>query len=246
MFTVTAARSTRPVESGSASAPPLAAPSRYRHGARRRHLGAEAAPTAVVTFPIHGSRPGPSRYRRGAGQRYPLPSAPAVPEAAGSPGRVHPPGRRRRMRWRARPRRPGCIVARRTSYRSDCAVQDNACGRRKRSIQRERFVRQRSGSTWIHLAGRRAPSNESSIGYCLPQANSAFAFCQFVLPGTFSVSVTVEDENGLDDTATAPVTVNLPNGYIGVVLFSGRPHAEAAEAYRVVLRIIDWQKVRGL
>ncbi|MDE0033935.1 MAG: PKD domain-containing protein [Deltaproteobacteria bacterium] len=88
------------------------------------------------------------------------------------------------------------------------------------------------------------PANESSVGYCLPQSNPALASCQFVLPGTFSVSVTVEDGNGLSATATAPVTVSLPNGYVGVVLFSSRPPAEAAEAYRIVLRVIDWRRVQ--
>lgn len=85
---------------------------------------------------------------------------------------------------------------------------------------------------------------ENPVGVCHPQPNPALAFCQFTLPGTVSVSLTVADDNGLRDTATATVTVSHPNGYFGLVLFSNRPHDETADAYRLVLQIIDWQRVQ--
>ena len=87
-----------------------AAPSRYRYRARRRRPGAAAALCAAVTSPRHGSRPGPSRYRRGAGQQYPQAADRPVAHAqgiiaAGRDGALHIVGQD--VAWQCRQPPPG-------------------------------------------------------------------------------------------------------------------------------------------
>lgn len=67
--------------------------------------------------------------------------------------------------------------------------------------------------------------------------------CRFLVPGTYSVSATVTAANGLQATMHSPVTVVFPDRYYTVFLQSPDPDLRA-EAYRTLLRRVDWVAVQ--
>ncbi len=88
------------------------------------------------------------------------------------------------------------------------------------------------------------PADQSSVGLCQTGTNTAIATCRFQLPGTFSVSVDIQDATGQTSTAVSPVTVSLKDGYIGVVLLSGQNRLITDQAYRVILAAVNWQDIQ--
>ena len=88
------------------------------------------------------------------------------------------------------------------------------------------------------------PAAESSVGFCQTKAQDNIAICQFVLPGTFSVSVDVLDGTGITSTAVSPITVSLPNGYVGLILFVDADKEVSDQIYRLFLAAFDWQRIQ--
>lgn len=75
--------------------------------------------------------------------------------------------------------------------------------------------------------------DETAVAACTTIRN-AFQ-CRFFLPGTFAVGAVVTSETGLSNQATASVTVDVPGGYLGVVVVDPNE-----DALRALLYDVDW------
>ena len=96
--------------------------------------------------------------------------------------------------------------------------------------------------SWL-VAG--LPFSNSSVARCEELPNRRFANCRFVLPGTFSVSVSVTDSVNSAVFSSAVVDVKISGGYITITL-PGVPANSARDAYRELLHGIDWAHLQPL
>lgn len=70
---------------------------------------------------------------------------------------------------------------------------------------------------------------------------TAILRCRFLMPGTFAVSVEVEDQNGQIGRAVATVTVSIKDGYLGIIQIESDSKVQAALLYD-----IDWTYLQTL
>ncbi|MBL6429841.1 MAG: hypothetical protein HOY44_20140 [Maritimibacter sp.] len=92
--------------------------------------------------------------------------------------------------------------------------------------------------TW-RVAGQ--PVGRSHVAQC--DAVAAQLMCRFLVPGTYSVSATATAANDLEVTRHSSVSVVFPDRYYTV--FIQNPDRQVrSDAYRVLLRRIDWARVQ--
>jgi len=87
---------------------------------------------------------------------------------------------------------------------------------------------------------------ESYIANCDPYLDDQSLFnCRFLVPGTHNVSITVTDSDGAESTASASVTVEMENGYIGLALHFGQQDKDP-NAIKAIMYAVDWPSVQAL
>lgn len=86
----------------------------------------------------------------------------------------------------------------------------------------------------------------SPVAYCEQKLDPTLAVCRFVMPGTYAVSVEVTDAHGLSSTVSAPITVELSGGYIGIAPFYRKAEADRDAIANALLFAVDWAGVQAL
>ena len=87
---------------------------------------------------------------------------------------------------------------------------------------------------------------ESYFANCDPNRDDQSLFnCRFLLPGTHNVSITVTDSDGAKSTASASVTVEMENGYLGLALQFGQQEKDL-NAIKAIMYAVDWPSVQAL
>ncbi|MBB3231312.1 PKD domain-containing protein [Halomonas stenophila] len=89
------------------------------------------------------------------------------------------------------------------------------------------------------------PKEATSIAACTPGATGYQLICRFVAPGTHSVGFSVTDNDDTTANTSTRVTVNVPGGYIGVVLQFGS-NADTTALEKAFNYGVDWTEVQAL
>ncbi|MEM9395781.1 MAG: PKD domain-containing protein [Pseudomonadota bacterium] len=88
------------------------------------------------------------------------------------------------------------------------------------------------------------PFGSNPAARCSLASDPAIANCQFVMPGTHAVTVTVEDESGSQAAKSATITVSVPSGYFSLFIQVSDDETVQSAAERALLYAVDWGAVQ--